>query len=257
MKRDPESHKDQNGRVLVVGGNERYHGAPIMAALGAEKSGVDLVNLIVPANQQHLARSFSLNLIVETFSGKFLRTQDVSKIIEASKNSDVLVIGNGLGEKPQTLRAIRKILQQTSCDLVIDAAALSAFIEVSPLTEDRDVVLTPHSGEFESLKPLASSNNLPEFSKLHHCTIVLKGKEDQICNPEGKLHINKTGHPVMTKGGTGDVLAGLIGGLMAQGISGFEAAKKACEDWGKVGEYVAEQKGLEVTMKEMIEELGA
>jgi hydroxyethylthiazole kinase-like uncharacterized protein yjeF len=257
MKRNPDSHKGQNGRVLVVGGNEKYHGAPIMAALGAEKSGADLVNLIVPANQQHLARSFSLNLILETFSGKFLRTQDVPKIVEAAQSADVLVIGNGLGEKPQTQRAIRKILQQATCDLVIDAAALQAFVEVSPLAEDRDVVLTPHAGELESLKLQASSKDLPQFTKDHHCTLVLKGKEDQICSPAGELHTNKTGHPIMTKGGTGDVLAGLIGGLMAQGMSGFEASKKACEDWGKVGEYVAEQKGLEVTMKEMLGELGS
>lgn len=255
MKRDPNSHKGQNGRVLVVGGNEKYHGAPIMAALGAEKSGADLVSLIVPSNQQHIARSFSVNLIVECFSHKFLRTQDVSKIIEAAKNADVLVIGNGLGIKPQTQRAIRKILQQTKCNLVIDAAALPAFVEVAPLLESRDVVITPHAGEFESLKLQSSSDKIDEFSKQYHCTVLLKGPKDQIFNPSGELHINKTGHPIMTKGGTGDVLAGLIGGLMSQGMSGFEAAKKACEEWGKVGEYVAKQKGLEVTIAELLESL--
>lgn len=254
MKRDPDSHKGQNGRVLVVGGNEKYHGAAIMAALAAEKSGADLVNLIVPLNQQHLARSFSLNLIVEPFSGKFLRPQDVPKIVEAAKHADVLVIGNGLGEKPQTLRAIRKILQHTSCKLVIDAAALLAFAEVAPLDISRDVVLTPHAGELENLQ-LQSSSNLEAFSKEQHCTLVLKGKQDQVYSHSGESYINKTGHPIMTKGGTGDVLAGLIAGLMAQGLPGFDAAKKACEDWGKVGEYVAEQKGLEVTISELIQEL--
>ena len=93
--RSKTSHKGDNGKVLVIGGNEIFHGAPIMAALCAEKSGVDLVYVVVPINQQNLARHFSLNLIVDTFSGKHLRPRDVEKIISWSKKADVMVIGNG------------------------------------------------------------------------------------------------------------------------------------------------------------------
>lgn len=254
MKRSKSSHKGDNGRVLILGGNELYHGAPILAGLGAEKSGADLVYLMVPSNQQHLARSFSMNMIVESFSGKFLRAQDVQKALDWCEKVDVLVVGNGLGEKPQTLRAVRKILQKSRCKVVIDAAALSAFAELAPLSGNRDIVITPHQGELERMGIQASEKALQAAAKQLQATIVLKGPEDLIVSPEGKTHVNKTGHPVMTKGGTGDVLAGLIGGLMAQGLSGFEAAKKATEDWGKVGEYVAEQKGLEVTIQELLED---
>ncbi|MDP3975787.1 MAG: NAD(P)H-hydrate dehydratase [bacterium] len=266
LQRKTDSHKGQNGRVLVVGGSEVYHGAPLLAALGAEKSGVDLTYLMVPINQQNLARQFSLNLIVTTFSGKFLKAQDVKKVLDWSRKCDlpgrqagVMVIGNGLGDKPQTLRAIKMILEQAKCKLVIDAAALDAFVKVKspPATE---LVLTPHRGEFGRMLgknlEMASEKELEQLTqekaKEWGVTLVLKTPQTLICSPEGKIHWNTTGHPIMSKGGTGDVLAGLIAGLMAQGLSGFEAAKEACKKWGEVGEYVAKKKGLMTTVEEMV-----
>lgn len=246
----------------MVGGNALYHGAPILTALGAEKSGVDLVYLMVPVNQQNLGRQFSVNLIVDTFSGKFLRPRDISKVLDWTKKVDVMVIGNGLGERPQTLRACRKILQQAKCKLVIDAAALYAFVQLKNLSSP-DIVLTPHRGEFgrmlEKNLENASEKELEKITKEKakewRATIVLKTPQTLIVSPEGKTHWNTTGHPIMTKGGTGDVLAGIIAGLMAQGLPGFEAAKQACEAWGKVGEYVAEKIGLMSTVEEMISEM--
>ncbi|MDP2691009.1 MAG: NAD(P)H-hydrate dehydratase [bacterium] len=264
MKRLKTSHKGDNGRVLVVGGNETYHGAPILAGLGAEKSGADLVNLIVPVNQQNLARQFSTNLIVDIFSGRSLRFRDVAKILDRAESSDVLVIGNGLGEKPQTLKALRKIIEQCPCHLVLDAAALLALAELKGFEAGkRIVVLTPHKGELDRMLEKSVSDLtqkqlqtlVQQKASEWHVTIVLKGPEDIIADPEGNLHINTTGHPVMTKGGTGDVLAGLIGGLMAQGMSGFEAAKEATKKWGEVGEFIAQKKGLMVTIGEMVENI--
>jgi hydroxyethylthiazole kinase-like uncharacterized protein yjeF len=262
LKRNKNSHKGENGRVLVVGGNEVYHGAPLLAALAAEKSGVDLCYVMVPVNQQNLARQFSLNLIVDTFSGKFLRPQDVKKVIDWTKKVDVLVIGNGLGEKPQTLRSIKKILEQSKCDVVIDAAALSLVPQLE--FHGRQAVITPHREEFSrlvkkdlnQLKPSELKKLLQEKAKEWHVVIVLKGAEDLLACPYGKFQVNKTGHPIMTKGGTGDVLAGLIAGLIAQGIPSFEASFQAVQEWGKVGESVAKKKGLMVTIEEMMEKIG-
>jgi len=260
MKRLTHSHKGQNGTVLVVGGNELYHGAPILAGLGAEKSGVDLVYLMVPANQQNLARQFSVNLIVDTFKGKFLRAGDVGKVVDWSQKVNVMVIGNGLGEKPQTLRAIRKILEEAKCKLVVDAAALQAFVQVKNV-KSPEVVLTPHRGEFGKMlkKNLegASEKELEQLAtekaKEWKVTLVLKTPQTLICSPDGDVHWNTTGHPIMTKGGTGDVLAGLIAGMMAQGMPGFEAAKKACDEWGRVGEAVFEKKGLMGTVEDLVD----
>ena len=155
---------------------------------------------------------------------------------------------------------MKKILRRSSCDLVVDAAALHAFVDIAPLKEKRSVVLTPHRGELskmldqevDALSSPQLKKLLQEKAKSWNATIVLKGPEDLIVSPEGTVHINKTGHPIMSKGGTGDVLAGLIGGLMSQGLSGFEAAKTATREWGKVGEYVAKQQGLMVTIKELL-----
>ena len=261
IQRKLQSHKGDNGRVLVVGGNELYHGAPILSGLGAEKSGADLVYLMVPVNQQNLARQFSLNLIVDTFKGKFLKGSDIQHVLGWSSKADVMVIGNGLGEKPQTLRACRKIIEKCKCGLVVDAAALTAFIQIKNFTSSqRQIVLTPHRGEFSKIFKLnlekLTNKEIQELIKKKAgelgVTIVLKGPEDYIAGPRGELHVNKTGHPIMNKGGTGDILAGLIGGLMSQGMSGFEAAKKATEDWGKVGESMFKKKGLMVSVEDLL-----
>lgn len=262
MKRSPDSHKGQNGRVLVVGGNELYHGAPILAGMGAERSGVDLVYLMVPTNQQHLARQFSPNLIVDTFKGRHLRALDVGHVVDWSEKVDGMVIGNGLGEKPQTLRAVKMIFQRATCKLVVDAAALQAFGQAKQVKAS-EVVVTPHRGEFGRMvgKDLEKASNkdleklAQEKAKQWHAVIVLKTPQTLICSPEGKVHWNTTGHPIMTKGGTGDVLAGLIAGLMAQGLPAFEAAKKACEEWGKVGERVFENQGLMTTIAELVQDI--
>jgi len=259
MKRSKTSHKGQNGRVLIIGGSERYHGAPILSALAAEQTGIDLTYLMVPANQQNLTRNYSLNLIVDTFKGKYLRPLDVQHILDWSRKVDVVVIGPGLGDNPKTLRALKKILQKAPSKLVIDAAALAVVADCAPFTHD--TVLTPHSGEWKKMMKAKNGSKtqieaeLKQKSNDWKATIVLKGPEDLIVSPGEKTHRNKSGHPIMTKGGTGDILAGLIGGLMAQGLSGFEAAKQATKVWGEVGEKVARQKGLMVTVAELLRQL--
>ncbi len=260
LKRKKTSRKGENGRVLVVGGSEVFHGAPILAGLGAEKSGADLIYLMVPKNQVNLTRQYSLNLIVQSFSGQFLRPRDVQKIVDWSEKADVLVIGNGLGERPQTLRACKHILTKTKCDLVVDASALAAFAEIKKDFGKRQLVLTPHRGELAKMtgcnickQPGPEIKDfVAEWAKKWKSTLVLKGAEDIISDASGNLHINKSGHPIMTKGGTGDVLAGLIGGLLSQGLTSFEAAKEGTELWGKIGEAVYKKKGNLVGVEDLV-----
>ena len=251
MKRPASSHKGDNGRVLVIGGNERYHGAPILAGLGAEKSGADLVSLLVPKEQQLLARSFSPNLIVDTFSGSYFRPKDLRKALDLCEKADVLVVGNGMGDRPQTQRALRKLLQNCPCRMVIDAAALVPFVAVAPLPQE--VVVTPHRGELAAMG--ADEEDLVRVAQNWNAIVALKGPTDLIATPDGQLFENTTGHPILTKGGTGDVLAGLIAGLMAQGMASGSAVQQALHDWGKVGEFVATKKGLETTIEELIQEI--
>ncbi len=245
IRRKKFSHKGENGRVLIVGGNEEFHGAPIFSALGAEATGVDLVRLVVPKSQKTLARKWSLNFIVSTFSGEHLRVSDVAEILKLAWKSDVLVMGMGLGDRRETTEAVKQIIKKTSCKLVIDADGLAGITKIS----GRDVVVTPHVGE--AIRLLKNSKLKIQDSKLESLsfrkqvakqitellgvTTVLKGVIDVVCSPEGRIKLNMTGNAGMTVGGTGDVLAGVVGGLMAQGLTGFQAGFLAVKKRGGGG----------------------
>ena len=243
IKRKKNSHKGDNGRVLVIGGNEEFHGAPIFAALGAEASGVDLIRLVVPKSQKTLARKWSLNFIVSTFGGECLRGSDVSKIVRLAKKVDVIVIGMGLGTRKTTVDAVKQVIKKTSCKLVIDADGLAGLVKVS----GRDVVVTPHIRE--ALVVLNQESGIMNQESLNFrrkiakqiseklgVTVVLKGMTDVVCNSEGRIRVNKTGNAGMTVGGTGDVLAGVTGGFMAQGMSGEKAGYLAVKKLGEAGD---------------------
>ncbi len=234
MKRKKDSHKGQNGKVLIIGGSEHFHGAPILCSLGAENSGADLIFPYLPASQQEAAKTYSLNFILHSFEKNHLSTKDVSPILKMSEMADVVVIGPGLGDAAETKKAIKSILMKLEKPTVIDASAL-IYTNALPKT----VVLTPHRGEFKQLTGEEPSHKtVQKWAKNLGATIVVKGPEDIIANKD-KLLINKTGNALMTVGGTGDVLSGLIGGLMAQGIEPIEACHIATETLGSAAEELA------------------
>lgn len=266
IKRKKFSHKGDNGRVLIVGGNEEFHGAPIFSALGAEATGVDLVRLVVPKSQKTLARTWSLNFIVNTFSDEHLTTSDVPDIVRLAKKSDVLVIGMGLGDEKETIEAVKQIIRETSCKLVVDADGLKGISKMLK----REVVVTPHVVEATELLHLKSkSKNQKEkleslsfrkqvakqISEKLGVTTVLKGVVDVVCSPEGRVRLNMTGNAGMTVGGTGDVLAGVIGGLVAQGLRGFEAGYLAVRREGEAGDRLKKKKGFRFTAEEVARDL--
>lgn len=242
--RKKKAHKGQHGKVLVVGGSERFHGAPILAALGAERSGVDLIFLTLPAIHTIPARCASLNFIVEPFSGSFLREADVPAILARAEESDVLLFGNGLGTREESRRAAFEILQSVSLPVVLDADGLfSGILEIS---RDAPWTVLPHDREFERLFSLSpTEKNIQKMAKKFDLTIFKTGPVDLIADPKGTIHKNPTGVPEMTAGGTGDALSGIVTGLIAQGMEPFLACQTAAHWWGKTGEsLVAHQKTL-------------
>jgi len=237
-KREQSSHKGKNGKVLIVGGSKEFVGAPIFAALGAIAGGADLVNLMVPQINFAATRKFSPNIIVHNFTknSEILTPAAVPEILRVSKKTNsTIVIGCGLGQNPETQKAVIKIIDKTCQPLVIDADALIKNLSKKFDTK-RKIVLTPHASEF---RKIAGKFSPQELAKKAGVTILKKGAIDMISAADGQVRWNDSGNPILTVGGTGDTLAGLIGSLLSRGAEPFKAAGMAAFILGKTGEELA------------------
>ncbi len=234
MKRLPESHKGQNGKVMVIGGNAMFHGAPILCSLGAEHSGVDLVFPFIPSCHVQVARTYSLNFILQTFKETHLTEADVKSILKFSEKVDAVVMGPGLGNDKETIKAIKSLLAKLEKPTVVDASALIYTNSLPEVT-----VLTPHRGEFKKLtRDDPTAKNVQKWARDLNATILCKGPEDIIADDDD-LIVNKTGNALMTVGGTGDVLSGLTGGLMARGFEPVESCQIATNALGSAANHLA------------------
>ncbi|MDA1209377.1 MAG: NAD(P)H-hydrate dehydratase [bacterium] len=247
MKRNPQSHKGDNGKVAIIGGSHLMHGAPILSALAAEASGCDLLFPCVPLSHKEVTKASSLNFIVHTFSADELTQDDVESILELLATMDSAVIGPGLARTDVTLDAIQEVISGATCDLVIDASGLQ------PKTLDhivgKNVVLTPHLGELERMG--ISEAALSDID----ATVVIKGPTDTVFSRDGSMKKIEGGNAGLTVGGTGDVLAGLIAGLIAQGSEHDAACLTACTVMKKAGEALFERKGFSFTASDVIGEI--
>lgn len=232
--RKQNSHKGENGKIMVIGGNAMFHGAPILCALGAENSGVDLVFPFLPPCHAQVARTYSLNFILQTFAKDHLTQADVKTILDFSEKTDVVVIGPGLGDASDTKKAVKSLLSKLDKPTVVDASALIYTNSLPKVT-----VLTPHRGEFKGLtSDEPTPKNVQKWAKNLNATIIVKGPKDIIADKD-ELAVNESGNALMTVGGTGDVLSGFIGGLMAQGYEPFEACRTASNILGLAAEQLS------------------
>ena len=256
--RNEWSHKGQNGKVLVIGGSKNYSGAPAIAALSSLKSGVDLAIVTSPSNVSNIIRSYSPDLIVKSLSKDFITLNDVDKLLEFSKNIDSLIIGCGIGLEDETGEALNQLLDKIRKPMVIDADALK-LIDVDLIRKIRsDTVLTPHGNEFKELFSINIPDKLEDkiqtvlkASESCDATVLMKGSVDIIASND-RLKLNCTGNPGMTVGGTGDCLAGLVGGLLAQGHEGFEAAFLGAYINGKAGDLAILDYGYNFTTSDLL-----
>ncbi|MFH0851675.1 MAG: NAD(P)H-hydrate dehydratase [Candidatus Peregrinibacteria bacterium] len=252
MHRSPDSHKGENGKVAIISGSPAMHGAPLFAASAAEASGADLIFVCLPRCHAEVAKRTSLNFQVYPFKGDSLARADIEPILKLLATMDSAVLGPGLAHSDRTsLAALRDIVAETPCKLVLDAAALQP--ETIALVSGKTAVLTPHLAELErmGIKP----KDLPKFAKKSQAVIFLKGPTDRIAGPDGSVTELTGGNAGLTVGGTGDALAGLIAGLMAQGIEPLEAAKTAGTILKRAGEELAEEYGFAYTTKRVIEQI--
>jgi len=254
-KRLSESHKGEHGKVLVIGGSNDFTGAPALAALSALRTGVDLVVIAAPEQAAWIINTYSPDLITRKFEGNFFNWDNVKDIIELSEDFDAVLIGPGLGIEPDTLAFAKEIVERIPNQKVIDADALKA-IRLSE-AEIHHAILTPHSKEFE----IMTDEKIPKRHEekvevIRHFArndnvMLLKGNTDIIVD-KNRMKLNKTGNPGMTVGGTGDILAGLCAGFLAQTKDLFNSAYYAAFLNGKIGDYLLRQKGYGFTASDFI-----
>lgn len=257
----PESHKGQNGSLLIVAGGP-FTGAPALVAMGALGMGADLVHIATPALAAQIVAGFSPNFIVHPLVGHRLLNEDVELILELAAKANALAIGPGLGDSPGTLASVRNILKAVDIPIVFDADAIHAIGQEPTILMKKRAVATPHSREFTLLTGKTLPESLEEKAKVVQIaakalgvTILLKGHVDVVSDGV-RTKFNHTGNPGMTVGGTGDVLCGAVGGLLAKGAAPFDAARIAAFSNGHAGDLAFKAKSYGLTATDVVDNLG-
>lgn len=233
--RELDANKGRFGHVLVVGGSPGKAGAAAMASLAAMRAGAGLVTAAIPSSVAGIVAGFAPEmmtlLLEESSSGDIsLKNLDAARMEKMLRGMTTLAIGPGLGREPETAEFVRKLVRRTGLPnvllpTVLDADGLNAFEGRTELLgrRKRTLVLTPHPGEMARLlgstvadverDRLATAHN---FAMEHHVTLVLKGWRTLVAHPDGSVAVNTSGNPAMAKGGSGDILTGIVAALIAQ-----------------------------------------
>ncbi len=261
--RKSKSRKGDNGVVLVIGGSYIYHGAPILSSIAALRCGTDLVYTCVPNINVTPTRAMSPNLIVIPLVDQKLTRGAVNKLLGSiPKNLDSATIGMGLAiqERNALLHLVKSLLDR-DVRLSLDASALVP--EVLPLLANKNVVVTPHAGEFKRLFGEFPSNSKNERIKLvekkakeNGIIVLLKGATDVISNGS-TTYLYEKKIPAMTVGGTGDVLSGLVAGLLSKNRNALESAAAATFINGLAGKVVQKKFGLHMTSMDLLDKIPA
>jgi ADP-dependent NAD(P)H-hydrate dehydratase / NAD(P)H-hydrate epimerase len=250
------SHKGSYGRLLVLAGSAGYTGAAAMTCMGALRAGAGLVYLGIPKSLNPILESILTETITlpmdETADGVFSAT-NLDRIVEFSQTMDAVIIGPGIGTSPETTELIKKLLGKLNKPLVLDADGLNCLgNETDCLTDySAPLIVTPHPGEMARLTDRNTGEIMNnrwsaalDFSQAHKIITVLKGAGTVIADPASdKVYINITGNPGMATAGTGDVLSGMIGGFIGQGIEAVDAARLGVYMHGMAGDLAAEKIG--------------
>lgn len=247
--RNPWGHKGDFGKVLLLCGSRGYTGAAYFAAMGALRCGAGLVFLGVPESI-YAIEAVKLNepivFPLPDADGK-LSEEAVPEILNRLPQMDAVLIGCGLGQSEGTLLAVKAVLENAKCPAILDADCINLISKHMDILRRREypTVLTPHAGEFARMGGTVGADPMATaaaFAAEYGCILVLKGH--RTCITDGETgYLNPTGNPGMAVGGSGDVLAGMITGLIGQGIDPLEAA--ACGAWlhGAAGDLCAEEMG--------------
>ena len=227
----PDSNKGMYGHVLVIGGSVGKAGAAAMAGMAALRAGAGLVTVAAPKSVLPTIASFAPELmtepLAETAEGTIsLACIESGKLERIMRGKTLIALGPGLSQHPETANFIRVLVSNCRLPLVIDADGLNAFQGMAEKLNGRllpQLVLTPHPGEMARLLGSTAAEVQSDrigiarrFAHERAAIVVLKGHRTLIAHPDGRVWVNSSGNPALAKGGTGDVLTGIIAGLMAQ-----------------------------------------
>ena len=259
--RPADSHKGDYGRVLVLGGSRGMAGAPALAGIAALRSGAGLVTVASPASIQPTVAAFSPCLMTVPLVEDEDGVMDLANVVDlagAGESFDVWAIGPGLGRSEGVAELVARLYRDVPRPMVVDADglnALAAALKRNPQALNKPAaprVLTPHPGEMARLEVGATSQSVNadrlgtarRFARERGVFVVLKGARTVVARPDGLLMVCPTGNPGMATAGTGDVLTGMLVGLLAQGVPSWEAACAATYLHGAAGDLAAGRLGF-------------
>ncbi len=253
--RAPDIHKGDAGRVFVLAGSVGLSGAAALCTMGALRIGAGLVTLGIPKSlHDPMVKKLTeamLKVLPETKAGS-LSLQGFPEIVSAMEKMDAVAIGPGLSQHPQTKALVRQLLPKVTKPLVLDADGLNALAEDVNVLKKLllPIILTPHPGEMGRLIRQSSEDvqrdrerTAKEFAKKYHVIVVLKGHQTVVASFDSSVYVNETGNPGMASGGSGDVLTGVIAGLLAQKLALFDAARLGVYLHGLAGDLAARECG--------------
>jgi NAD(P)H-hydrate epimerase len=258
-RRKADSNKGDYGHVFVLAGSAGFTGAAALCSQAALVSGSGLVTLgIAKSLNPIMARKLTevMTRPLPETSGQTLSEKAYPAIMKFSEKADCIALGPGLSRDPSTQRLVRKLITTLKKPVVIDADGINAFEGKAELLKraKAPVVITPHPGEMSRLSGLsvkriaaAKEKVAKEFANKYNVVCVLKGHRTVVARPDGKTYVNPTGNPGMAKGGTGDVLTGIIASFIGQGMRPFDAAMLGVYLHGFAGDLAAKEKG-EISM---------
>jgi NAD(P)H-hydrate epimerase len=245
--RDPGGHKGTFGKVLIIAGSVGYSGAPVLAARAATSCGAGLVYLGVPEGIYGIAAAKCVGEIVFPLcSGGVISRDALPEIERRLAGCDCAVVGPGLRVSDAARDAVLLALERSRVPLILDADGINALAANINVLDNPacPVIITPHGGEFARIGGDPASGRetaARRFAEAHGVTVVLKGRGTVVASRDGDVFVNTTGGSALAKGGTGDVLAGMIGAFCAAGIPAAEAARTAVYLHGLAGDIAAER----------------
>ncbi len=262
-----DAHKGDFGHLLVLAGARGKSGAALLSGGAALRTGTGLVTLAGPSSLNTIFSS----VLIEAMTIPMPERQDGSlaldeiAVTEAVRGKSAIAFGPGIGVSTATIGLTRWLLLNSTLPLVIDADGLNCLAsDLAPLRDARvPVILTPHPGEMARLAKTTNADVQSQrlavaraFATQHRCFLVLKGSRTVIAAPDGKVWVNPTGNPGLASGGMGDVLTGIIGGLLAQGYAPEHACQLGVFLHGAVGDRAAAEKGqIGILARDLIEQL--
>lgn len=231
-KRIPNSHKGTYGKILNIAGSTYYAGAAILSSLSALKIGAGYVTLACPENIANAVIAYTpdITLFPLKSNGIGISSENIEKLLEKAEEYDVISIGSGLSDDKDTQKLILEFISKNKKPIVIDADGLNAIAKSGFTGLNKNTIITPHPREMSRLLGVETATIQSdrekyaiEAAKKFDCISILKGKDTVVTDGE-TIYVNDTGSSALSKAGTGDVLTGMITGVLAQTQDSFYSA---------------------------------